>query len=73
MVVQNNPFEGTDTNVDQISGLTYIPDFITPIQETKLLNIIDQQPWLTDLKRRVQHYGYKYDYKSRSITSDHKL
>jgi alkylated DNA repair dioxygenase AlkB len=25
------------------------------------------EPWLADLKRRVQHYGYRYDYKSRKV------
>lgn len=45
-----------------ISGLTYIPNFITATEHDLLLPQIDQQPWLTDLKRRVQHYGYKYDY-----------
>lgn len=44
-----------------ISGLTYVPDFITPAENDFLLSQIDQQPWLTDLKRRVEHYGYKYD------------
>ena len=50
-----------------ISGLTYIPDFITFAEQDFLLSQIDQQPWLTDLKRRVQHYGYKYDYKARTV------
>jgi hypothetical protein len=26
---------------------------------------IDAQPWLGDLKCRVQHYGYRYDYQAR--------
>ena len=26
--------------------------------------------WRDDLRRRVQHYGWLYDYKARSITSD---
>lgn len=50
-----------------IPGLTYIPDFISAQEQDFLLSQIDQQPWLTDLKRRVQHYGYKYDYKARSV------
>lgn len=50
-----------------IPGLTYIPNFITNEQERELITIIDQQPWSTELKRRVQHYGYKYDYKARRI------
>jgi alkylated DNA repair dioxygenase AlkB len=29
--------------------------------------MIDQQVWLTDLKRRVQHYGYRYNYTHRTI------
>ena len=50
-----------------------MPDFITPDEEQALIAQIDQQPWLTDLKRRVQHYGYKYDYKARTITQDSYL
>lgn len=53
-----------------IPGLTYIPDFISPQQQDFLLSQIDQQSWLTDLKRRVQHYGYKYDYKARTVGND---
>ena len=30
-----------------------------------LLAAVDAEPWLVDLKRRVQHYGYRYDYKAR--------
>lgn len=50
-----------------ISGLKYIEEYITAEQEDRLIKLIDSSPWITDLKRRVQHYGYKYDYKSRSI------
>ncbi len=53
-----------------ISGLTYIPDFISAQEQDFLLSHIDHQPWMTDLKRRVQHYGYKYDYKARAIDND---
>lgn len=42
-----------------ISGLRYIPHFISSEAEAELIRIIDQQPWLTDLRRRVQHYGYR--------------
>ena len=53
-----------------ISGLTYISDFISAQDQDSLSSKIDQQPWLTDLKRRVQHYGYKYDYKARAVGED---
>ncbi|MGL5889269.1 MAG: alpha-ketoglutarate-dependent dioxygenase AlkB [Bacteroidia bacterium] len=50
-------------------GLDYQPNFLTPEQEKQLIQAIDALPWLTDLKRRVQHYGYRYDYKARRINS----
>ncbi|PZP85944.1 MAG: alpha-ketoglutarate-dependent dioxygenase AlkB [Azospirillum brasilense] len=56
-----------------IAGLRYLPDFITASEEMELLHWIDQQPWLTDLKRRVQHYGYRYDYKARNISRELQL
>lgn len=52
-----------------IPGLEYLPDFITADEERALIEAIDQQLWLNDLKRRVQHYGYKYDYKARGVTA----
>jgi len=54
-------------NILYISGLEYYDNFITNAEHNELLNIIDGQTWLDDLKRRVQHYGYKYDYKRRNI------
>ena len=51
-----------------INGLSYIENYITGYQHTWLLNKIDEQPWLDDIKRRVQHYGYKYDYRARKVT-----
>jgi len=54
-----------------IAGLQYVPDFITPEVHDQLLCDVDAQPWLTDLKRRVQHYGFKYDYTARRI--DHSM
>ena len=60
-------------SIPTIFGLGYIPDFIDKNNEDELLKIIDNQPWKHDLKRRVQHYGYAYDYKARSVTADSKL
>ena len=56
-----------------IVGLQYIPDFINREQHDELLRQIDAQPWLTDLKRRVQHYGYRYNYKSRSVDQSMRI
>ena len=51
--------------VDLPQGLELKENFITSLEEEELLKEIDERPWLNDLKRRVQHYGYKYDYKVR--------
>lgn len=59
-----------DTETLDIQGLTYISDFISIHEQDFLLAEIGRQPWLTDLKRRVQHYGYKYDYKARAVGND---
>jgi alkylated DNA repair dioxygenase AlkB len=56
-----------ETDISQISGLKYIEGYISKQEHDILLSIIDLQPWIHDLKRRVQHYGYKYDYKARRI------
>lgn len=62
-----------DARGASIAGLSYVPDFISAAQEAALLQMIDVQPWLAELKRRVQHFGYKYDYKARGITQDLRI
>ncbi len=52
---------------DTIPGLQYQPDYLDAFQQEGLLQKIDAQIWSTELKRRVQHYGYKYDYRKRKI------
>lgn len=66
-------FDSPEQDISAVSGLTLIPEYITPEQETELLSIIDQQHWLADLKRRVQHYGWRYDYKARAVDLSMKL
>ena len=48
-------------------GLEYHPDFLAASEEDRLLAHIDNSEWLTDLSRRVLHFGYKYDYTSRRL------
>lgn len=54
-------------DISNVTGLTYVPNFLSKEEEISLIESIMSEKWLTDIKRRVQHYGYKYDYKSRSI------
>ncbi len=50
-----------------VPGLRYRPDLVTPDEERELLAAVDGAPWSETLKRRVQHYGYRYDYKARAV------
>lgn len=54
-------------------GLHYLPSFVTPQEQAALVSEIDAQPWRSDLSRRVQHYGYLYDYRARVIRPEHYL
>ena len=50
-----------------VPGLVLIENLLTKDEEKTLLSLfaIDSQEWSSELKRRVIHYGFKYDYKSR--------
>lgn len=50
-----------------ITGLNYVPDFVSETEEAELVAKIDSNVWLTDIKRRVQHYGWRYDYANRQV------
>ena len=47
-------------------GVAIVHDIVTEAEERRILMRIADAPWLTDLSRRVQHYGYRYDYRGRS-------
>ena len=46
-------------------GARIVRDPITGAEEERILLRISQAPWMTELSRRVQHYGYRYDYRAR--------
>ena len=46
-------------------GLTLVSRFVSLSEEARLLRHVNGAPWRTDLKRRVQHYGWVYRYRSR--------
>ena len=54
-------------------GLEYHPDFLAASEEDELLAHIDGSEWLTDLSRRVLHFGYKYDYTRRSLDESARI
>ncbi|WP_419921745.1 hypothetical protein [Candidatus Poriferisodalis sp.] len=42
-------------------------------EEADLLGHLDAAEWLTDLSRRVLHYGYKYDYSNRGLDDSARI
>lgn len=59
--------------LSKVKGLLYLPEYITNEEHTLFWQAVNAQNWLGDLKRRVQHYGYKYDYKARFIDYSMKI
>jgi hypothetical protein len=50
-----------------VPGLKYVARYVSDSDETALLTAVDAETWRDDLKRRVQHYGYRYDYTARTV------
>lgn len=57
--------------IKTVQGLEYKENFINEVEHNEIWDAVCSSPWLGDLKRRVQHYGYKYDYRKRAI--DHSM
>ncbi|GAA4914425.1 alkylated DNA repair dioxygenase AlkB [Stackebrandtia albiflava] len=52
-----------------VPGLRYIPDWLPAAETARLLAAVDTAEWDDTLRRRVQHYGHRYDYGSRRVTT----
>lgn len=59
--------ELNNEKIKRINGLSIYNDFINTQEENYLIEKIESSSWIDDLKRKVQHYGYKYNYKTRKI------
>ena len=64
------PSPKNEAAIEKIRGLRYIPNYITEFQHDWLLDRIDEQEWHNFAKRRVQHYGPKYNYKTGKLKHD---
>ena len=71
--VTDPPESDAEDLCDEVPGLVYLPNFVTPSEETELTGFIDDAPWSTELRRRVQHYGWRYDYKQRLIDESMRI
>ncbi len=57
-----------------VPGLLYVPAFLTSGEEEALVASIDRSNWQSSgIKRRVQHYGWRYDYRFRKIDTSMRL
>lgn len=66
--------ESRDSNTGvSVPGLTLVENYISAEEESLILKCIDESQWLNELSRRVQHYGFKYDYRARRIDSGMKI
>lgn len=52
-----------------VPGLFYIADWLSAEACEDLLAAVDAAEWSTQLRRRVQHYGHRYDYGRRSLSA----
>ena len=48
-------------------GLEVTPDFISADEEASLIETVDLLKWDKLVMRRVQHYGWRYDYKKQAV------
>ncbi|GLZ06194.1 alpha-ketoglutarate-dependent dioxygenase AlkB [Actinomadura sp. NBRC 104412] len=50
-----------------VPGLVCLDRWLDEDEQRRLVAEIDAAPWSSQLKRRVQHYGHRYDYGNRSV------
>lgn len=54
-------------------GIQLLPDYISAEEERELVSQFDGGIWSNELSRRVQHYGYRYDYRKRLVDGSMRL
>ena len=59
-------------DISAVPGLKFLEGFLTLEEQAYCVERVDaaDTQWRNDLSRRVQHYGWRYDYKARAITPD---
>jgi|SRR5680860_784802 len=63
--------EGLQQDYLGVPGLGYYAALLNESEQQQALEEVGSRSWKNDLKRQVQHYGYRYDYKTRTI--DHSM
>lgn len=66
-MTSTNLFPEPDSTASLPKGMYYEPHFLAAPVQSDLLAAIDDREWSQELKRRVQHCGFRYDYKARRV------
>lgn len=59
--------------VSDVPGLRLIADFVSEAEEADMLADIDARPWIALSNRRVQHYGFAFDYSRNNVDPSRPL
>lgn len=51
-----------------LPGAEYVIDYIDQNEQQRLIDEIKSRPWSLKLSRMTQHYGYEYNYRSRTLS-----
>ena len=59
--------------IPDIDGLYYFGAFLDEDSQRELIERTVAEPWRADLGRRVQHYGWRYDYQRKNGHARHGI
>jgi alkylated DNA repair dioxygenase AlkB len=60
-------------DIGLLPGARVIFDWITRAEENALAAFLDAGEWSGELRRRVRHFGYRYDYRARIATPESRI
>ena len=63
----------SDTTSHGVPGLHVVQNFLSESEEDDIVIQVDGNDWSNELPRRVQHYGWRYDYTSRKIAASMRI
>lgn len=57
----------------EVPGLVHVPRWLDPHAQSALLASVDACGWSDALRRRVQHHGWRYDYRARRVLAGDRI
>ena len=59
--------------IPPVPGVACLRNFLPADEQESIVKRTDEAPWRNDLERRVQHYGWRYDYRARTVDADMRI